>query len=300
MHPEPVSIPVAREDRRAATVLFRLPKGRSHLGAALAISTCLHGLVLYWSWRVPPTPAPVAATMEVVLVNAETLSPPVHPTVVAQQALDGGGDAHSGIAASPLPRTVLRSPDEQVLLALQKRQAELEARQQELLTQLAHDPHGLRSESLPQPEQSGDAAIERDSQIISARIAALKARIDADNAQPQRQFAGPAAARAAYAAYVEAWRLRMEQLGTAHYPAEARGRIYGSLQLSVHIRRDGSLERVHIDRPSEHAVLNLAARRIVQLAAPFAPLPEDVVRDADGLTITRTWHFTDERLDTAP
>jgi len=287
--------------RPVATILLRSQTGRDHLGAALLISACLHGAALVWHWQTAPAFAPAASTLEVVLVNAHTPDAPANPTVLAQQSLDGGGDAPRGISASPLPRTVVQSPDEQVLLALQKRRMALEAQQQALLTQL------LNAQRVPNPEAlrqaadvAGRDAIDQEQQIVSSRIAALQARIAQYNARPEHRFAGPAATWAAYAAYVEAWRQRIEQLGTEHYPAAARGRIYGSLQLSVTIRRDGSLVRILIDRPSEHAILNLAARRIVQLAAPFAPLPDAIARDADVLTITRTWHFTDQQLDTAP
>src|SRR5690606_2130938 len=85
---------------------------------------------------------------------------------------------------------------------------------------------------------------------------------------------------------------------TEHYPDEARGKVYGSLQLTVYIRRDGSLLRVEIDRPAMHPVLNQAALRIVQLAAPFPPLPAELAADTDILAITRTWHFTRDQLDT--
>jgi len=281
-------------------LLFLVPTGRDHLGAALLISACLHGVALTWPWRPPPVAPSAASKLEVVLVNAQTPSAPVNPRVVAQQAFDGGGQAPQGMAASPLPRTVAQSPDAHVLLALRKRQMELERQQQVLLTQLRNDQHALNADA-PQPwDAAGRDAIDQERSIISARIAALQARIAQYNAGPSRRFTGPAAAQAQYAAYVEAWRLRIEQLGTEHYPAEARGRIYGSLQLTVTIRRDGSLAHIDIDRPSEHAILNLAARRIVQLAAPFAPLPDEIARTTDALTITRVWHFTDQQLDTTP
>jgi len=38
--------------------------------------------------------------------------------------------------------------------------------------------------------------------------------------------------------------------------------------------------------------LDYAARRIVQMASPYAPFPPDIKRDTDILEITRTWHFT--------
>jgi len=283
-----------------APTRLHAPARRDYLGVALLISASLHGVALIWQWQTPRARAPLASTLEVVLVNAQTPDTPVKPRFVAQETLDGGGDAQAGAASSPLPRTAAQASDEQVLLALRKRQAELEQRQETLLTQVLNHQHAMPPEAPHPLDPAGRDAIAQESLILNARIAALKARIEQYNEQPRRQFAGPAAEQAAYAAYVEAWRLRIEQLGTEHYPAQARGRIYGSLELTVYIRHDGSLERIEIDRPSEHAILNLAAQRIVQLAAPFAPLPDTLARDADVLTITRTWHFTDQQLDTTP
>ena len=55
---------------------------------------------------------------------------------------------------------------------------------------------------------------------------------------------------------------------------------------------------IAFDRPSDHAILNSAARRIVELAAPFDPLPAALAAKTDILAITRTWHFTRAGLDT--
>jgi len=282
-----------------------LPPYRHALGLGGLISVCLHGLVLWGQWPATAPSAEQTATMELVLVNAQTLQAPLTPLVEAQQSLDGGGQAAHGYATSPLPHTAAQSPDAWVLAALRQRQQVLEARQQALLAQLQAQAHRVApAQAQPAPDAlhdtPGNDLAEQESQIINARIAALQARIQDYNAQPRRHFVGPAAAQVAYAAYVEQWRHLIETLGSQHYPDEARGRLYGNLQLTVHIRRDGSLAGLEIDRPSEHAVLNLAAQRIVRLAAPFAPLPPDVARATDVLAITRTWHFTDQRLDTTP
>jgi len=296
----PEAIPPSRQRRRAPGALPRWlrPAGRDYLGVALLISLCVHSLVLLWHWHAAPASQAPAAWLDVVLVNAQTPTAPLHPQVLAQQALDGGGDGARAMAASPLPLSAANSPDAQVLRAIEARQTALERQQEELLTQLrAAEHHAVNAAHASATDADATTQAQR---MLASRIAALQARIAHDNAQPRRQFDAPAAAEAPYAAYVEAWRLRIEQLGTQHYPPEARGRIYGSLQLTVFIRRDGSLERVEIDRPSEHAVLNLAAQRIVHLAAPFAPLPAEIARSVDVLAITRTWLFTDQHLDTAP
>ena len=81
-------------------------------------------------------------------------------------------------------------------------------------------------------------------------------------------------------------------MGTLNYPEAARGRVYGSLLLSVTIRADGTVEKVSVHRSSGHALLDEAAVRIVKLAAPYAPFPPAIRKDTDIIEITRTWAFT--------
>jgi protein TonB len=59
----------------------------------------------------------------------------------------------------------------------------------------------------------------------------------------------------------------------------------------VGIRADGTLESVTVDRPSGKKILDLAAAKIVEMAAPYAAFPADIRRDTDILYITRTWTF---------
>lgn len=253
---------------------------------------------------VPPASKPAAqdSILEVALVNARTETAPIAPTLLAQNQINAGGNAPTGTAASPLPRTVESSPDQIVLAALRKRQEELENEQQRLYTQLQS------LQKTPQPRKAPDILqqspdpgmdnLDQESLVLNARISAIKERIEHYNAMPRQQFVGPSSKAVDYAQYVEAWRKKIELLGTEHYPDEARGKVYGSLQLTVYIDKNGNLVRVEMNRPSSHAVLNLAARRIVQLAEPFAPLPPELARNTDILAITRTWHFMNNQLST--
>ncbi|MBW8079064.1 MAG: TonB family protein, partial [Gallionella sp.] len=86
---------------------------------------------------------------------------------------------------------------------------------------------------------------------------------------------------------------KVERIGNLNYPEQARReQIYGKLQLSVSIKADGTIESVEVSRSSGQRILDAAAMRIVRLAAPYPPLPADIRRDTDILTITRTWTFT--------
>jgi protein TonB len=95
-----------------------------------------------------------------------------------------------------------------------------------------------------------------------------------------------------YASYMDAWRAKVERIGKLNYPEEARRRkLSGSLLLDVAINVDGSVQSISLRRSSGIKVLDDAAMRIVRLAAPFAPLPENIRKDTDVLHIIRTWIF---------
>jgi protein TonB len=116
---------------------------------------------------------------------------------------------------------------------------------------------------------------------------------------PRRKFIGARTQEYRFAQYIEDWRVKVERIGNLNYPEQARReQIFGKLQLSVSIRKDGSLESVEVSKSSGHRILDAAAMRIVKLAAPYSPLPPSITKDVDILTITRTWSFTStDRLE---
>jgi len=128
-------------------------------------------------------------------------------------------------------------------------------------------------------------------------MARLEAQIskqqDEYQKRPKRKFVGARTQEYRFATYVEAWRQKVERVGNLNYPEAAREqKIYGQLRMTVSIKADGSLEKIEINQSSGHQVLDNAARRIVELAAPYSPFPEDIRKDTDILSITRTWTFT--------
>jgi periplasmic protein TonB len=52
------------------------------------------------------------------------------------------------------------------------------------------------------------------------------------------------------------------------------------------------VDNIEVNRSSGQKILDDAARRIVQLAGPYAAFPSDIAKDTDILSITRTWTFT--------
>jgi protein TonB len=269
------------------------------LGAALGLSLALHVALLAVHFRFPAGQRPKSevAPLEVVLVNAKTRSRPVKAEVLAQSNLDRGGNVDEPRRAkTPLPVTEPRAPGRDFADA-QRRQQALEARQQELLAQMraatskvpAAAPREQGTEA-PGAQPSGrDLA---DLALAAMRLQAqIDRQIDEYQKRPRKRFIGANAGEYRFAQYEEDWRVKIERVGTLNYPAEARGKLYGNLRLTVSIRSDGSVESIELDRSSGLKVLDAAAFKIVRMATPFAAFPPDIKRDTDLLVITRTWFF---------
>jgi protein TonB len=273
------------------------------LTAAMVFSIAFHGFVLFGVGLVMPDPrnaASFAQPLQVVLVNSKSKSKPVQADALAQANLDGGGNTpEDRQAKTPLP-TLSDDPQfspEQVA----KRVAELEEESKRLMTRLKSDYKVTQPELKKQ--KSATSSSGEDLAEKAMEIARLEAQIsknfDAYQKLPRRKFIGARTQEYRFAQYIEDWRIKVERIGNLNYPEEARRQqIYGKLQLSVSIRADGSLESVEVSRTSGQRILDAAAMRIVKLAAPYAPLPPDITRDTDILTIVRTWTFTSaDRLE---
>ncbi|NNG12124.1 MAG: energy transducer TonB, partial [Halobacteria archaeon] len=96
-----------------------------------------------------------------------------------------------------------------------------------------------------------------------------------------------------YANYMNEWVQKVERVGNLNYPDVARREgLSGKLLLDVALNPDGTVRNISVLRPSGHAVIDEAAIRIVNLAAPFPPFSADIRKEADVLHITRTWEFS--------
>ena len=274
------------------------PRLTPALQFAILASILVHAAVLSMRFAFPDASRlrSPPQTLDVILVNSKSATRPAEPQALAQANLDGGGNTDENRRAkTPLPVTREVERGDDVKRARQKVQ-ELEAKQRQLLTQ-AQAPAATSSEAAkpdPAPEQakpvSGADLV--NSALALARLEAQIARqVDEYNKRPRKAFVGARAAESRFAQYVEAWRLKIERIGNLNYPDSARGRIYGSLRLTISIKPDGSVDDVQIDRPADAKVLNEAALKIVRLAAPFAPFPPEIRKDTDLLVITRTWTF---------
>ena len=233
--------------------------------------------------------------LQVVLVNSKSTLRPAKADALAQNNLDGGGNTTAKRRVkSPLPTL---SDDKQLMpeqSAQQVRQLEQEAKR--LLVQIKSQ-HAVPQEKNTKEQDTKAKISGQDMMSRALEIARLEAEIDkatdAYQKLPKRKFIGARTQEYRYARYIEDWRIKVERIGNLNYPEAARNKnIHGSLQLTVSIRADGSLESVEVSRSSGQRILDAAAQRIVRLSSPFSPLPPDIRQETDILSITRTWTFT--------
>lgn len=269
------------------------------MALALLASAAVHGMVLSTQFvhinphlfEDPNLP------MEVVLVNTKTTESPLNPDALAQVNLAGGGNTDEDRRLkSPLPASA-RTQTGRGEVALQAKVTALEQQAKTLLSQLKSDDQ-LQTPApvaTPAPIQPSIDASQLNAE--AREMAQLQARIsqqwDEYQKRPKRAFVGANTREYVFARYVDDWVTKVERIGNVNYPEAARRQgIYGSLRLTVSIYSDGRIETVDIDRTSGSKILDAAAIRIVQLAAPYAPFPDDMRKKADILSITRTWTFT--------
>ena len=268
------------------------------LGAAIGLSLALHAALLAVHFKLPEGRWKASDTqLEVVLVNAKTRERPAKADALAQANLDRGGTVDERRRAkTPLPVTEPRKPGKDLADA-QRRQRSLEAQQQELLAKMREAQSRVAAPTPRQPgqEEPGAQPSGRDLADLSLAAMRLQAQIEKQiqeyQQRPRKKFIGASTAEYRFAQYEEDWRAKIERVGTLNYPPEARGRLYGNLQLTVTLRPDGSVESIYLDRSSGLKVLDAAASKIVRMATPFAAFPPDIRRDTDLLVITRTWFF---------
>jgi protein TonB len=267
----------------------------------LLLSVACHLAILAWHKTTPPVFDPKPSELEIVMVNAATESEPNQAALLAQTNVDGGGQAEKGYMTTLVPHT--GDTAEPIMLdALVRQRQQLEAQQQQLLTQLRAREQTLPGRPAPSPtessEQAGEDDADQENIVLNGQIAILAQRIERDNARPRKHFDAASARKTAFAPYIDQWRQRIEQVGTEHYPQGVDGKSYGSVQATLTIRADGSIADITINRPSNKPLLTQAVRRIAQLSAPFAPFPADMARQIDQLVLTRTWHFVNGALET--
>ena len=265
------------------------------IGATLLFSLLLHGVLLLGITFHFAKTRPGLPTLDVTLVNVANREAPDQADFLAQANNSGGGQSDhaarpsqpfSGALPKPLPGTAMQS-----LAAAAP--APREATPQRMVTTSGQSSFSVTSDTARTkvPPQDAPSAAELRRQQEMAQLAAeVRSQAEAYAKRPRKKYISASTREYVYAAYMRGWSDRVERVGNLNYPEEARQHeLHGDLLLTVGINRDGSIGSIVVIRSSGQPLLDAAAKRIVQLAGPFPPLP--AAAKVDQLYITRTWQF---------
>lgn len=265
-------------------------------------------VILGVSFSMPEPRVDAVDNLEVTLVQSHSERAPDDPQFLAQANQDGGGTTdRADIASSPMPLNELSDKNDRVPVLKRPPQEQVVAlREVQPLMAQAHAPKKIRLSKIA-PEQKEPEFEPENLGLIEDEIDTERARLNAEIARswqeyqkrPKRKFLNARTKEYKYALYVDAWRAKVERVGNLNYPEEARRRsLAGNLMLDVAINSDGSVEGVTVRRSSGKKLLDDAAIRIVELAAPFPAFSADILAEANILHITRTWKFNQNTLAT--
>jgi protein TonB len=263
----------------------------------LLLATGLHALLLLGiSFGISLKPSPrLADTLDVVLVKWRSENEPEEADYLAQASQQGGGETTeksrpSQPVSGELP-TLQQGED-----SVQSKQAipEPEQEEREVVVLESESETALEVTRVEQDETDQPSAtrLMRQSLEMASLQPEQSRQRQWQSKLPRREFISANTREYEFASYMSAWVSKVERVGNLNYPYDLRRKkLHGDLVLTVGINQNGTVESVDIMRSSGIREIDQAAVDIVQLAAPYSPLPDNITEHVDILHITRTWRF---------
>ena len=245
----------------------------------------------------------VLPSLDVIVASAKTFDEAENPDFLAQVDQAGGGSSDE--KARPSAPVSTPTPIDQKGLSDQQR-PEMRKRQVALnqlyfLTQQEADS-AIQAQAQRRSQESNPTETSEAEQRAT-RIARLQAEIRemavAYAKRPKTITLTASTRKAVEASYLASWVKKVEHTGNLNYPAEARQKkLDGRLRMSVRINASGEVLDVKINNSSGTSLLDEAAKRILRIAQPFPPFPDELRERADQIVIIRTWDFKSNRFRT--
>ena len=268
--------------------LYEFPSA-DRLALTLFIATALHALVIlgvsFEAFKQDPADQNTP-TLDITVVKTKNTPVPEDYDYLAESSQDGAGNTAEKIR--PQQQMIEQAPPPAA--------SESEPTPTRVLTQ-DHSSREAQDRNASAPEKKPERASATELINRSMEMLTLNEQINqslqAYSKAPQSKFISARTKEFKYASYMRDWVAKVERVGELNYPDAARRQnLSGKLIVQVALYPDGSVREITIRKPSGHKILDDAAVRIVKLAAPFAPFPENIRAETDVLYITRTWVFT--------
>jgi len=276
-----------------------LPPANDRMLTTCFLAALFHGIVILGvTFRSPPTANRAEApALEVVLVNdlAPTAASNPNARYVAQRTQLGTGNT-LGSERTRIPKSSLVAVDRDGVAGgtgLSAQQAATDFGDEPLVATVART---VRVSYFAAPTADREAAQmpelleKRPDLAMTPNDDGIELRL---RGEARNQLWVAADTRESdVAVYLDAWRRKIERVGTMNFPDVARRKnLSGTPVIEVTIGADGRLLETKIRRGSGHAEIDEAAIRILKLAAPYDPFPRDLTVHHDQIRIAYEWQF---------
>ena len=273
------------------------------LGFTLFLALAVHGVLLFGVGFAPEQPRAAPNSLDVTLAMHRADDAPEEADFIAQANQIGSGTEEDKSELTTTEEAPFSDPDSrQVQLQEPTARQPTPVTRQKIIVTRARSERDIASEQQDRNQDDPRRKADQDNvDELSREIASLQARLDKQKQayakRPRVRRLTSVSAKAHYeAAYIEAFRRKVEATGTRHFPRRALdSNTFGGVRLMVALRRDGGIEEVEVLQSSGHDFLDQAAVQSVRLAAPFEPFTQDMRERMDVLEIIRTWKFDANR-----
>ena len=281
---------------------------RDRFGLTLFLAIAFHAIIILgitFSPRLLNPDGIEPPPLEITLVQQKSDEAPEQADYLAQANLEGGGNSQDKDRPTSPVTTLVTAPSDGIASAVSVPAAPpLQQQPSDFKVLTSKNPQHRIRQTDAVTEQQKKAMAATEVVQLNMEIANLSAEIDktmrAYSQQLRHRYISANTRTYRDAAYLDAWRAKVERIGNLNYPEEAKKRnLSGSLILDVALKPDGTVYNITVRRSSGQTVLDDAAMRIVRLAAPFAPFPDELRKDTDVLHIIRSWQFLDSHLNTS-
>jgi protein TonB len=111
-----------------------------------------------------------------------------------------------------------------------------------------------------------------------------------------RSQEGSEKVRAIFGIWERQIRQKVERIGQQNFPRDDNGRpLFGLMQFKVVLNADGSIAKLELTRSSGNPELDQDALNIIRIAAPFGPVPIELLDHRGQIVLSRYYEFVDER-----
>ena len=285
------------------TTVVRAPQitDNDRLGMTLFLAAVFHGIVILGiTFSIsPPAESESLPALDVILVQTQAPSKAEDAKFLAQVSQLGGGSSEE--QSRPTDLFSAPSLSENPGLAMATSQQQKASQKQREKVALLHQDDSSYSINTDDNKQNPDNITQVNQQNQNennkqARLAhELSTQIQNQAEKTRIKYLNSSTREFVPATYMRQWINRVERIGNLNYPDQARReKLSGTLILDVVINADGELVKADLRQSSGHQLLDDAAKRIVQLAAPYSPFPAKLREQADVIHITRSWEFLND------